>query len=193
MVRPCPPVIATPLEEQRLSTSGRLASSRSGKSTISQLLLQRLPNSAHIQGDWLRHFVPWLPLEPAVSITIQNIASVASNFLDAGFNVVIDYPLSRPDYERLASALGAKASSTHAFVLSPRLEIAQARRGDRVLSEWEVSRIGYHYTSGLNDPGFGLIVDNSEQTPEETASLILEATRASTVESTVAPCRSLER
>ena len=158
-----------------ISISGSI---NSGKTTISQVLLQRLPNSAHIRGDWVRHFVPWLPLEDAVPITIRNIASISANFLDAGIDVIVDYPLSRPDYEWLTSAVGAKASSRHAFVLSPRLEVAQSQRGERVLSEWEVSRIGYHYASGLNNPGFGQVVDNSEQTPEETATLILEAIHA---------------
>lgn len=132
-----------------------------------------LPRSAHVQGDALRHFVTWLPLEEAIPITLQNIISVAGNFLAADFDVVVDYPLYKPDYERLCKALSGTATSIHPFVLAPPLVVAQRQRGDRVLSLREIERIAFHYSTNLHDPGFGIWIDNSEQTPQETAEVIL--------------------
>lgn len=143
-----------------------------GKSTISELLLGLLPRAAHVSGDALRHFVTWLPLEESVPLTLRNIISVSSNFLAAEFDVVIDYPLSKSDYAQLSGALGEKATAVYAFVLSPRREVAQSKRGDRLLSEGEVERIAYHYHTSLHDPGFGVRIDNSDQTPGETAAVI---------------------
>lgn len=145
----------------------------SGKSTVSRYLVELLPRAAHVQGDALRHFVTWLPLEEAIPITLSNITVVANTFLAAGLDVVIDYPLYKPSYEKLCAALSQTATSVHPFVLAPPLEVAQRRRGDRVLSQREVDRIGFHYRTNLHDPGFGIRIDNSGQTPLETAEVIL--------------------
>lgn len=144
-----------------------------GKSTVSELLVSLLPRAAHVSGDALRHFVTRLPLGESIPLTLRNIISVSSNFLAAGFDVVIDYPLSKSDYTCLSDALSGEATATYAFILSPRLEVAQNQRGDRVLSAREVERIAYHYRTSLHNPGFGVLIDNSDQTPEETASTIL--------------------
>ena len=145
-----------------------------GKSTVCKLLVELLPRAAYVSGDALRHFVTQLPLADAVPITLQNIVSISANFLATGFDVIVDYPLGKSDYERLRDALADRATAIHAFVLSPRLEVAQRKRGDRTLSQYEVERIAFHYRTGLHDPGFGVRIDNSEQTPEETADWILE-------------------
>jgi hypothetical protein len=42
------------------------------------------------------------------------------------------------------------------------------------LDEWEKERIKYHYKININNPGFGNVIDNSNQTPEETANQILK-------------------
>lgn len=125
-----------------------------------------------MSGDALRHLVTWLPREEPIPLTLRNIISVSSNFLAAGFDVVVDYPLSKADYAQLSGALSGEATAVYAFVLSPRLEVAQSRRGGQVLSEREVERIAYHYRTSLHDPGFGVRIDNSDQTPEETAAVI---------------------
>lgn len=145
----------------------------SGKSTVSRLLVELLPQAAHVQGDALRHFVTRLPLEEAIPVTLRNITSVSSNFLSAGFDVVVDYLLSKSDYEKLCAALSGTATVIYPFVLAPPLEVAQSRRGDRTLSPREVERIAFHYRTKLHDPGFGVRIDNSEQTPQETAEVMV--------------------
>ena len=146
----------------------------SGKTTVSQCLTERPTRAAHVQGDALRHFVTRLSLEDALPVTFANIRVVSNNFLLAGFDVVVDYPLSQPSYKELCNALSKSASATYAFVLSPSLEVAQSRRGDRVLSLHEVEKIAVHYSTNLHNPGFGVRIDNSEQTPRETTEVILQ-------------------
>ena len=148
-------------------------SMNSGKSTTSKLLAERLPDTAHVQGDALRHFVTWLSLEQAIPVTLQNVISVSKNFLLAGFNVVVDYPLYKADFEKVRAELADYAGSVHPFVLSPRLEVAQHQRGERSLSEYEVDRIAFHYKTNLHDPGFGVRIDNADLTPAEVVQTIL--------------------
>lgn len=144
----------------------------SGKSTTSKKLAALLPRSALIHGDRVRHFVTWLPLEQALPITLQNLSDIAKNFLEAGINVIVDYPLEQTQFEAFSSQLAAYASTIHAFVLSPRLEVAQSQRGERILSTKEIERIAYHYQTKLHDPDFGIRIDNSELTVEETAQMM---------------------
>lgn len=59
------------------------------------------------------------------------------------------------------------------ITIAPRLEVVQNKRGDRELSEWEVSRIKYHYDTGIASPKFGYIIDNSDLTQDETVDQII--------------------
>ena len=145
----------------------------SGKTTTSKRLTEGLANTAHVHGDSLRHFVTWQTLEDAIPVTHQNIISIAKNFLRYGYNVVIDYPFYKEHFESLSSELSGFADSIHAFVMSPPLVVAQSQRGERILSQQEVDRIAYHYQTNLHNPEFGVTVDNSKITLEETVELIL--------------------
>ena len=58
-------------------------------------------------------------------------------------------------------------------MLAPRLEVAQSKRGDRVLTDWEVQRIKHHYDTGIATPKFGYIIDNSDLSIDETVQHIL--------------------
>lgn len=69
--------------------------------------------------------------------------------------------------------LDSASAPIHVVTLSPSLEIALSDRGTRPLSDAEKERIAYHYKSGIAQPAFGTIIDNSHQTPEETAEAIL--------------------
>jgi len=143
----------------------------SGKTTTSSSLAEKLTNTAHIHGDSLRHFVTWQDLEDAIPITYKNIFSITQNFLQDGYNVVIDYPFYKTDFQRLVECF--EEYDIHAFVLTPPLEIAQSQRGERVISQQEVDRIAYHYQTNLHNPDFGIAIDNSKLDIEETVEHIL--------------------
>ena len=61
----------------------------------------------------------------------------------------------------------------HVFTLAPQLGKVLTNRGARELDDWERDRIKHHYTIGIQSPIFGEIIDNTDQTPEETSRYIL--------------------
>lgn len=144
----------------------------SGKTTISALLKKKIPRTAHIEVDDLRALIDWVPLEESIPINLQNTAALINNFTENKINVVISYPLDKDDYGNIFSNLKGK-HEIYFFTLNPKLEVALSNRGGRELSEWETERIKYHYKSKINNPGFGFVVDNSTQTPDETVEEIM--------------------
>lgn len=144
----------------------------SGKTTTAKLLVKAIPRSAHIEIDDLRAMVSWMPLEESIPLNLKNALSLTLNFIKEEMNVVVTYPLSRDEYEYFNKNLPLEIQRFF-FTLNPRLDHALTNRGDRELTELEIERINYHYKTGVNDPGFGITIDNTMQTPEETLNDIL--------------------
>jgi len=145
-----------------------------GKTTVSALLQEALPQAAHIEVDRLRHFVAWMPLLESIPITLDNAARVAENFLKNGFHVIFDYPLSYEQFHSLSARLAPLAGRLHAFVLSPPLHVTTSDRGSRPLSARELSRIRAQVEGGLHDPGFGVVLDNGAESPKATVTRVLQ-------------------
>lgn len=141
----------------------------SGKSTIAKLLAEKLGNSAIVEVDSLRDFIDWMPLEESIPINLENAVAVVKVFVKNNLNVIIPYPLDKENYNYLVSEL----NELYVFTLSPRLEVALQDRGSRKLTQWEKERIKYHYSVGINNPDFGIIIDNSDETEEQTVDRIL--------------------
>ena len=144
----------------------------SGKTTIAKLLVKAIPKTAHLEVDNLRAMVDWMPLEESIPLNLKNTLSLTINFLKEEMNVIISYPLSRDEYEFFNKHLPADVQRFF-FTLNPRIDHALSNRGSRELTDWEIERIKHHYTMGVNDPGFGITIDNTMQSPEETLSDIL--------------------
>ncbi|MGE0883946.1 MAG: hypothetical protein AB7P14_10410 [Blastocatellales bacterium] len=144
-----------------------------GKSTVSKRLCEMLPRTAHVEVDSLRDFINWMPLEESIPINIEAAIAVTKVFVRRGLNVVFSYPLRKEDYEIILGEFAELDVPVHGVTLRPRLEVSLTNRGTRQLTDWERSRIPYHYETKLNEPDFGHIIDNSEQSPEQTASEIL--------------------
>lgn len=87
-----------------------------------------------------------------------------------GKSVVAAYVISEQDHDMLKDKI--HDNQIHFITLSPSLEVALSERGGRSLSEWEVSRIKYHYANGVNSPSFGEVIDTSELNLEQTVELI---------------------
>lgn len=143
-----------------------------GKTTVSRLLARRLSGTAHVEGDALRHFASWMPLDESIPITLANLADVSRNFLRAGRHVVLDYLLSQQNHDQLVAALEPEATSLHSFVLAPPLHVALRERG-RKLNDWERARIHELYDMRIHEPGFGIQLDTGELTPDQTVEEIL--------------------
>ena len=144
-----------------------------GKTTTSKKLCELLPRTAHVEVDSLREFIAWMPLEESIPINLATAIAVTKIFLANGLNVVLSYPLRAEDYAIMQRAF-ADVPDLHFFTLRPPLSASQSQRGARVLSEWEVSRIAYHYQTDGANPDTGIVIDNSQLTPEQTARLILQ-------------------
>jgi len=142
----------------------------SGKSTISKLLQKNLEKAAMIEIDSLRAFIEWMPIEQAIPINLQNAVSIIKNFISQNLNVIIPYPLSKENHDYFVKNL--EGNQLIFITLSPKLDTVLKNRGNRKLSKWEVNRIKYHYQIGINNPEFGKIIDNSDQTPKETVEII---------------------
>ena len=144
-----------------------------GKTTVSKILQDKIPKTALVEMDSLRDFIGWLPIDEAIPITHDNGISVIKNFIEAGFNVIVPYPLSSKSYNKFTNALKPLKTDIYAFTLSPEIEAAVTNRGNRELDQKEVDRIHHHYKIGINNPGYGVVINNTDQTPEETAEEIL--------------------
>ena len=146
-----------------------------GKSTVAKLLEKRLPRTAVVEVDSLRNFIAWLDIDEAIPLNLKNAASVVRNFAEAGFNVIVPYPMSEADHSYLLSQLNGMDTTIHVITLRPTIEKASASTYQRTLSEWERQRIKHHHVIGLTDPGFGIIIDNTSQTPEQTVAAVLKS------------------
>ena len=146
----------------------------SGKSTVAKLIKKKIPNTVILEIDVLRNLIDWIPLEKAVPINLENAASLIKNFIDKKLNVVVPYPLSQKNYDYLIKELNGVGTEIYTFTLNPNpKELIKSKRG-RNLDNWEIDRIKYHTQIGLTKPSFGKIIDNTNQTPEETAEIILK-------------------
>lgn len=145
----------------------------SGKSTVAKILTQKLPHTANIEIDAFHEFIEWKPIQECVQLNIKNALDVIKNFADENIDSIVTYPLSQKNYDFVIAELGSHASDLKVITLAPPLEEALKNRGERELDEWEIKRVQHHYKIGIPSPNFGKIIDNSDQTPEETAKEIL--------------------
>lgn len=145
----------------------------SGKSTLAKLLSQRLPHTALLEPDAFHEMIPWMPIDEAVAITMEQTVAVLKIFASNNISAIVPYPLSQKNYQFLKERLADIQTTMDFFTLSPRLEVALTSRGDRELTDWEKGRIKHHYEIGIATPDFGEIIDNSDKEPEEVAEYIL--------------------
>ena len=147
----------------------------SGKTTTSRALAKKL-RAAFVNVDDLNDTIPNFnlatDLDKSMDLAIQTINSHTKN----GKNVVANYVVRQKDFDRFEKEI--KAQPQIVITLAPRLEVAQSKRGDRQLTEWEIARIRHHYDTGVASPGFGYIIDNSDLTIDETVDKILEIVAA---------------
>ncbi|MEK7120360.1 MAG: hypothetical protein AAB824_02345 [Patescibacteria group bacterium] len=145
----------------------------SGKTTIANILAKKLANAALVEVDVFMRMIDWMPIDQAVPVNLENAISVIRNFSNKKFNVIIPYPLSQKNYDFIINELKDINDKICFFTLAPKIEKVLTDRGSRQLKDSELERIKYHYSIGIHSPSFGEIIDNSDQTPEETAKCIL--------------------
>jgi predicted kinase len=155
----------------------------SGKSTVAQLLAERLPRSVHLRGDSFRRMIvsgreEYTP-QPTAEATAQLLlryqasAAVADLYAQAGWTVVVqDVVLG----EHLDTYLDAVTTRPlYLVVLAPTPETIAAREADRAKNGY-----GGPWTVDILDdalrretPSRGLWLDTSNQTPDQAVDQIL--------------------
>ncbi len=144
-----------------------------GKSTVAKILSNRIPNTSLLEIDTLREIINWMTIDQAVPINLENAVSIIKNLSKRNINVIVPYPLSKNNYDYLTNELENIDTKIYFFTLAPDLDRVLTNRGDREISDSEKERIKYHYEIGINNPSFGEVINNSDQTPEGTVKYIL--------------------
>lgn len=144
----------------------------SGKTTIAKLLRNKFKKAAVIEIDELRNFIESTTLADAISINLESAVLLTKNFIDHEYDVIIPYPLSESNAKYIREKFSEYDNNFFIFSLSPSLETALKNRGSRELTEWEIERIKYHYEIGIPQLSGSIIIDNSEESPEQTVEKI---------------------
>ena len=147
----------------------------SGKTSVAKAMCSKASGYAHIEVDSLRDFIRWMPLIESIQLNLKNAVSVAKNFHEKNLHSIITYPLSENDYLFIKDLLSDTNIELRAFTLYPGIEKLKMNRGAREITSWELNRIDELHNTGVTNPAFGITIDNSNQTIEETADQILSS------------------
>ncbi|WP_225096444.1 AAA family ATPase [Streptomyces sp. CoH27] len=161
-----------------------------GKSTVAQLLAERLPRAAHVRGDVFRRMIvtgradytPAAGAEAAAQLRLRQrlSAATADAYAEAGFTAVVQDVLLGEDLRTYTGLI--RTRPLYVVVLAPDAETVAAREAGRAKTgyggAWTVSG-GAWTVSGLDEvlrrrtPRIGLWLDTTRWTPEETVAAIL--------------------
>jgi predicted kinase len=158
-----------------------------GKSTVTALAAGLLPRAAQVKGDDVNQMIRsgrvWFMGEPREEALRQdelcnrNMCSLANNFVDFGFTVLIDTVVAdRAELDFLLSLLSPRR--VRLVTLAPGVEVCESRNAARDPAE-QFAFDGYHRLDAemrrdLGDLGWWF--DTSALTPTETAEqLVREA------------------
>ena len=148
-------------------------STNAGKSTIAHALCQLIPRSRIVEIDTLiaelSHLSPKLRLDNGIENGIRLIEETHRN----GLHSIIPFPLSEAHYNYFMARLQTLSQITF-FTLDPSHTLAMSNRGARQLTDKERQRITDFYALGLHHPSFGITLNTSRHTVQDTTNLILE-------------------
>lgn len=154
----------------------------SGKSTVAQLLAERLEKAVHLRGDIFRKMIVsgqeyFLPNPSAealrqLKLRYQISASVADMYVKEGFSVVLQDVIVGPMLKEFMEMIQNK--QVFLVVLAPDEKTITARekaRGKTGYGVWRVAELNHILQN--DTPKIGMWLDNSVLTPEETVEEIL--------------------
>jgi adenylate kinase family enzyme len=157
----------------------------SGKTTVARLLTATHKRAVHLESDIFWHFIasghiePWKPeSHEQNTLVMQIVAEVAARYARAGYFTVIDGIVSpRWFFELLRATFAAAELRVGYVILRPSLPIATERatiRSATQLDDRSVIEHLWHGFADLNETFEGHVIDNSEQTAQETVVAIEE-------------------
>jgi chloramphenicol 3-O-phosphotransferase len=153
-----------------------------GKSTIAQMLAERLPRSVHVRGDLFRRMVingradmTPAPSEEAVRqlrLRHRLTAATCDEYFQEGFTVVAQDVILGDHLTEMVELIQQRPLLV--VVLAPRpraIAAREAARGKNAYSQWTIDLLD----NGLRNqtPRLGLWLDTSHQTPDDTINEIL--------------------
>jgi chloramphenicol 3-O-phosphotransferase len=155
-----------------------------GKSTVAQLLAERLERSVHLRGDSFRRMIVSgaAPITPQgggamideLALRYRISSMVADTYADAGYTVVVQDIIGGPDLPAYVSSIRSRPLSV--AVLVPRPDVVARREAGRPKSGyvdgWTVEDLDAAFRR--ETPRIGLWLDTSDQTPDETVTEILK-------------------
>lgn len=153
-----------------------------GKSTVARLLALHFDRSAHIDIDMIYHHFTVAGLEQPTAMTgdadeqahlaVVNAAGMARNYVAARFVCVLEGAVAKRSHV-LACQQAIAPQPLHLVVLAPSAEVADRRDAQR--SGKQVAGYFRHLRPMLGSQlaGLGLWIDNSCQSPLDTARVIL--------------------
>lgn len=151
----------------------------SGKTTVSKLLAEQMSDALFIEVDDLlsdeEQETLGLSMEKGWAERTNRLSKMIVKYKKTKqYNVIIfAYPISKNLYNEW-KAWEDEYTCFVNVTLAPRLDVCLQNRGNRELDAWELNRIRQMYDEGYHKPEFAdLIIDNSEQTPQETVNEIL--------------------
>lgn len=155
----------------------------SGKSTVAQLLAERFPKAAHVRGDVFRRMIvsgrrdmtadadP--EAEGQLGLRYRLAAAASDAYFEAGFNVIVQDIILGEWLPRFVELIESRPLLV--VVLAPRPEAVESREANRSKTGYRIWTVEQLDRSLREEtPEFGLWIDSSEQTPEQTAEEILE-------------------
>lgn len=157
----------------------------SGKTTVARLLAAKHKRAVHLESDVFWHFIasgyiePWKPdSHEQNTLVMQIVAEVAARYARAGYFTVIDGIVGpRWFFEPLRDALTTAELDIGYVILRPSLPIATERAAIRSATRLADRSVIEHLWRGfadLDETVEGHVIDNSEQTVQETVVAIEE-------------------
>jgi predicted kinase len=153
-----------------------------GKSTVAQLLAERLPRSVHLRGDVFRKMIvsgqagmtPDAPAEAVRQLRLRHqlTAAAADLYFEAGFTVVAQDVILGEHLAGLVAAIRSRPLLV--VVLAPQPGAVAAREAARAKTAYGPFTVA-QLDEGLHreTPRIGLWLDTSQQGPAETVAEIL--------------------
>ncbi|MCY8911708.1 AAA family ATPase [Bacillus atrophaeus] len=153
-----------------------------GKSTIAQLLSERLEKSVHVRGDVFRKMIvngevqmsdtPSKEALEQLLLRHQLAAKAADMYFESGFNVVLQDIIIGPMLGDMVEFI--KSRPLYVIVLAPRPDIIAAREFSRPKKGYgKIEILSLEKVLQTETPRIGLWIDSSHITPEETVEEII--------------------
>lgn len=154
-----------------------------GKSTVAELLADRLAKSVHIRGDAFRRMIvngeAEMTLDPTPEALAQRrmryrlAGQVADGYAAEGFDAIVQDVIMGPDLSAFVDQIATE--ERYLIVLSPSVTVLEWREQQRKKQQ------DVHFSAGAMDntlrmetEKIGYWLDSSAQSPEETVEDILE-------------------